>query len=124
MMFQDAGSFPVTLMVKNQYGCTDSITKVVVVEPEFTLYIPNAFSPNADGLNEVFIAQGEGIENFKMEIFDRWGENIFNSDNLYAGWDGTYKGRICKVDTYVWRITVSASKTIKKVITGTVTLIR
>ncbi len=68
------------------------------------LYIPNAFSPNADGLNDVFLAQGIDVTSFDMKIFNRWGELFFESKDLFKGWDGTYQGQFVPNDIYVWVI--------------------
>ncbi len=65
------------------------------------LYIPNAFTPNGNGLNEIFYAYGTDITTFRMRIFDRWGELIFESTDINHGWDGFYKGRLVQNDVYV-----------------------
>ncbi|NCP45110.1 MAG: gliding motility-associated C-terminal domain-containing protein, partial [Flavobacteriales bacterium] len=72
----------------------------------FLFYIPNSFTPNDDGTNDVFRAYGEGIDlsNFKMYVFDRWGEKIFETDDITDGWDGTYRGSPVANGVYVWRI--------------------
>lgn len=71
---------------------------------EGMLYIPNTFTPNGNGLNDKFYAYGEGILSFRMRIFNRWGELLFESNDVYAGWDGTYKNRRVETDTYVYVI--------------------
>jgi gliding motility-associated-like protein len=72
--------------------------------------MPNAFTPNGDGLNDVFLPKYKnGVEiTFQMLIFNKWGEQIFSTNNITKGWDGTYKGVICPEDLYTWTITFSA----------------
>jgi len=77
----------------NSYGCRDSIIKQVEIKPAYTIYIPNAFTPNSDGTNDSFRAVGVGIEEFKMQIFDRWGALVFESDDINTVWDGSIKGK-------------------------------
>jgi gliding motility-associated-like protein len=86
------GTYVVTLISTNQEGCKDTITQTLVVLPDFYFYFPNAFTPNSSGNNDVYMGYGVGIKSYRMRIFDRWGELIFESTDLYTGWDGTYKG--------------------------------
>jgi gliding motility-associated-like protein len=110
--FTDTGSFPVTLYVVNQYGCEDSITKEVVILGDFTIYIPNAFSPNGDGKNETWGPEGVGIGtnpgDYQLYIFDRWGELIFYSEQFIKKWNGIPIGasEVAQQDTYVYKIIV------------------
>ncbi len=88
--FPDTGKMDVTLMITHPYGCLDSITKVIDVEPKVTFYLPNAFTPNGDGKNEDFGPVGvfRGITNYEMKIVSRWGESIFESNDPNALWNG------------------------------------
>ncbi len=93
------------------------------------LYIPNAFTPEHNGLNEIFIPKYTGeITNYEFLIFDRWGKQIFSTNNIHEGWDGTYKGNPCQIEVYVYKITydysikIGSKKTKQRV--GTVTLMR
>ena len=92
-----------------------------VYAPE-TVFIPTAFTPNQDGMNDVFRVKGENLQNFKMLVYDRWGEKIYESENPNEGWDGTYKGRPVQQDTYVYQVT--AKNLGDKKMTGAVTLVR
>jgi gliding motility-associated-like protein len=125
--YQEAGSYPVQLVTTTNHGCKDSITKTVVIENDYFIYVPNAFSPNADGINETFFAKGEGIKDFKMYIFDRWGNQIFFSDDIYKGWDGRFMSKgetIVQEDVYVWKIELKTFRNEAKMLKGTVSLIK
>src|SRR4029077_637179 len=104
--YKDTGTYCPTLTVTNKYGCVDSITKCIVIEPFFTLYIPNAFSPNGDGTNDIFTAKGDYVCGFQMYIFDRWGMQIFYTEDINKGWNGTINGgnNLVQEDTYVYLI--------------------
>jgi gliding motility-associated-like protein len=125
--YGDAGDYNVQLTVTSSYGCVDSVTKTVVVEPDFALYVPNAFTPNFDGTNDVFMAKGVGIKEFSMYIFDRWGNMVFYSEKLSEGWDGRFKSKgdeILQEDVYVWKIEAKSFKNEKKQLKGTVSLVK
>jgi gliding motility-associated-like protein len=83
-------------------GCENVDTVTVFLDG--TLYVPNAFSPNGDGKNDYFVVMGEEIVKFKMRVFDRWGLQIFYSENMNFQWDGKFKGDVVQIDTYVWKI--------------------
>jgi gliding motility-associated-like protein len=123
--YLNSGTYYVTLIAVNQYGCENRITKPIYVDPEFHIYIPNVFTPDGNGLNDVFNVKGVGIDenNFKMYIFDRWGEMIFSTSNLYEGWDGSVKGHDNKAtqDVYVYKIYLKDLKGGKHEFVGHVT---
>ncbi|MFM9026886.1 MAG: PKD domain-containing protein [Bacteroidota bacterium] len=102
--YATAGTYTIELIVTSSNGCVDTITKVIIVDNETTVYIPSAFSPNGDEKNELFSIQGIGFSDFKMDIFDRWGLLIYSTDRAENGWDGKYKNRECQADVYVYRI--------------------
>ncbi len=91
-------------------GCKDTAMLRVEVTPDFSLYIPNTFTPDGNGLNDVFQPIGVGIdeENYRMDIYDRWGETIFTSDVFQKGWDGSVKGvsKMATQGVYTYRIMV------------------
>lgn len=121
-MYHNAGSYPVAMIVKNGWGCADTIVKIINVGNEYTFYVPNAFTPDGDGLNDVFFPKGTGITHYELTIFDRWGEILFTSKDFFKGWDGTFKGQMCKTDTYTWKINVNDSEGRAKEYVGHVTL--
>ena len=102
--------------------------KIIKIDEDFMIYVPNAFSPNFDGTNDFFFAKGEGISDFKMYIFDRWGNRVFTSTDINDGWDGRINNRIgveaLQHDVYVWKIDLKNVDHQGKTYTGTVTLLR
>lgn len=100
----DSGTYTVTLIVVNEFGCFDETQMDVYITPNISIYIPNSFSPNADNRNDVFQAYGENIIEFEMHIYNRWGQEIFYSANMDEGWDGTYMGKQVENDTYVYKV--------------------
>lgn len=94
------------LKVENTQGCRDSICKDLYIKYEVLLYVPNTFTPNNDGVNEVFLPIVEGLKttDYKFYVFNRWGELMFSTTDQNEGWDGTYKGKKVKEDSYVWRV--------------------
>ncbi|MCB0763357.1 MAG: gliding motility-associated C-terminal domain-containing protein [Flavobacteriales bacterium] len=90
--------------VTNVYDCATRDSVVVNEYCPSTIFVPNTFTPNGDGLNDVFIPVGKNIGSMHLFIFDRWGELIFESDDPEMGWDGTYRGEVVKNDMYMWRL--------------------
>ena len=82
------GDYTLSQRVTNQWGCQDVAYYQLKVEPIMTFYLPNAFTPDADGTNEVFKCYGLNIEDFRMEIYTRWGELVFQSNDIDLGWNG------------------------------------
>jgi gliding motility-associated-like protein len=120
-------NYTVLQIVTNSFGCKDSIKHDIIINPGYTFYIPNAFTPNRDGTNEVFKGIGIGIKSYTLMIFDRWGELIFQSDNLEQGWDGTFKGKggeIVQEGVYVWKVQLRDEKNNEHDFDGTVSVIK
>jgi gliding motility-associated-like protein len=122
----ESGFYFVT--VTDNHGCEvkDSIfIEVDVVNCERpNIYVPNVFTPNNDGKNDVVFVKGEWIESFEFEIFDRWGESVFFTDKLSEGWDGTFNGKLCDAAVYFYRLIVNCAGGKKFVEGGDITLIR
>lgn len=105
--YSDTGNYLVTLYVSNAYGCRDTVQHPVRVNPIFSWWIPNAFTPNGDGSNEAFNVKGEYIVNVELTIFNRWGEKIFFSEGREnAEWDGSIMGSAIKAQEGVYVYTV------------------
>ncbi len=110
--YLDVGTFPVELYVEDVNGCTASAEHNVVIGPVHDVVVPTAFTPNPNGgnggtwvpgdlSNDVFYPFAEHVEKFRMRIFNRWGELVFESDELGRGWDGYYRDQLSPQDVYV-----------------------
>ena len=103
----DEDLFPVTLYGISDMGCVDSMQILIFVNQDAIIFAPNSFTPDNDGLNDTwFPTHSSSIDEdfFEVQIFDRWGEMIFEANDFSKVWDGTYKGRECQVGTYSYRI--------------------
>lgn len=100
--FSDSGTYWVTEYVYTDFGCMDTVTTDVRVNPHFTFYIPNTFSPNNDNVNETFFGSGTYILEYQMFIYNRWGDLIFEAYEEEDHWDGTFKGKASQQGIYVY----------------------
>ena len=125
--FTDVGNYFVYLKVTSNYGCVDSIVKKLTVVDDVTFFIPNSFTPNGDGNNEVFMPKAIGVKKYRMDIFDRWGQLVHTSTDIYQGWDGKSKksGDVLAQDVYIYKISATNNNNSKpKQYTGHVTLLK
>ncbi|HXB12369.1 MAG TPA: PKD domain-containing protein [Bacteroidia bacterium] len=123
--YSDTGIYCPMLTVTNIHGCVDSISHCLVISPQYSMYIPDAFSPNGDGKNDMFLPRGEYIQQYSLNIFDRWGMRIFSTTDMYQGWDGkASSGRLCQEDTYIYLIDITDNLGKKHSYLGKVTLIK
>lgn len=116
--YTQVGQYDVTLVATNQYGCVDSMTKIKYIRAELIndIVLPNAFTPNPVGSNgglydptsfnnDIFFPFTiNGIDEYLLTIYNKWGEIIFETADLKIGWDGLYKGTICQPDVYIWKV--------------------
>lgn len=99
--FASVGFYDIVLAVENDYGCTDTTeTRITVIS---SIRFPTAFTPNGDKLNDTFRPYTDGVTEYELTIYNRWGEMIFKSENLLTGWDGRFQGKVCQQDAYVWK---------------------
>jgi gliding motility-associated-like protein len=124
--YTEVGQYCVELKVDNTPACVDSVTHCLIIEPDFTLYIPNAFTPNGSGLNDEFFVKGENIDKFEMQIYDRWGNLVFRTEDIKEHWKGTVKGgsEIAPIDVYVYIINVKDKVGEKHQYIGHVTIVK
>jgi len=102
----DTGNYLADLVVVSKHGCRDSMTKPFRIAQDMTLYIPNAFSPDAGGptLNNRFYISGNSIQSARLHIYNRWGEKLFETTDFRQGWDGTYKNTLCPEGVYTYYV--------------------
>jgi len=112
------------LTITDRYGCVNSDSVLVSVSDESSVFIPNAFTPNNDGLNDQFIVKGDDIESVQMLIFNRWGDEIFQSNDKNVGWNGIYKSKLVEPLVYVYKIKVTMTNGEENKYVGTVTLVK
>ena len=99
--------YSVQLVVENEFGCSDSISRTVSVGSGLTYYVPNSFTPNGDGVNDDFgivMTEGFDLANVVIRIYNRWGEEVFSMTDVSSGWNGMFKGEKVPEGTYVWEI--------------------
>jgi gliding motility-associated-like protein len=104
------------------YDCDDTIRQ----EPEKKniVYVPNVFSPNSDGANDILYVRGENIKEITISIYNRWGEKVFSSNDTNTGWDGTYKSKPCPTEVYVYYVNVTFNNGTTESKSGNVTIVR
>lgn len=118
--------YQVQYRVTDNFGCEKTVTKPIKIYSSCTVYVPNAFTPNSDGLNDVFrILNGVKTDKFYLKIFNRWGQPVFETRNWKQGWDGRYHGQLQGTGTFVWFMQYIDTRTnIPVERKGTLTLIR
>lgn len=122
------GTATVTLIVTNQYGCKDTTQQPIDIIELYQFYAPNSFSPNEDGLNDVFIPKvvGFDVSTFEMLIFSRWGQLIYYTDDYTKGWNGiaNHGAELAQHDVYVWKVSLIDNQGLPHTYNGTVTLLK
>lgn len=124
-----SGTYPVTLTTTNVNGCMDTLTQNVIINDDLLWYVPNSFTPNGDGFNEVWKPVGNTVDvrDYQLAIFSRWGEQVFFTKDIDKGWNGDHSGDSYFVNTavYTYIITFSSATTEEKYeITGHITVLR
>ena len=120
------GDFSVQLIAYSNYGCSDTSNQIIQIGSN-SFYIPNAFSPDGDGINDVFkisSVNNTSFSGFNFLIFNRWGEVVFKSDDSNSEWDGTQNGKLSKEGLYVWKINYIDGNNIYQDHSGHIHLIR
>ena len=114
----EIGEYIIELLAFNNIGCTDTLLKTIRIAPEFSLFAPNAFTPNGDQSNNTWSVAINGIDtkDFHVQIFNRHGTLIFESYDYNFEWDGTYKGKRVPNGTYTWKIDLSTSQNAERLV--------
>jgi gliding motility-associated-like protein len=106
-LVQDSGVYIATVI--NICGSVSDTLKVGMIDCNFYLDVPSAFSPNGDGNNDVLYAIGKNVDNINFIIYDRWGEKVFESKSLTTGWDGTFKGKKLEANVFMYHLTATSA---------------
>ncbi len=124
--YTDTGTYVITLITSTLFNCADTAYKTIVIEPDFVFYIPNAFTPDGDGINDTFAGKGMFITDYEMMIFDRWGSLIFYSNDKNIGWDGraNHGTETAQRDEYIYSIKITDFNKRKHSYKGKVALLR
>lgn len=123
---QDTGFYEIKQYTINEFGCIDSSSQFIKITPAYTFYVPSAFSPNNNGLNDSWGPLGKyfDLESYNMKVFSRWGELIFESNSFYQQWDGRMKsGKPAPMGTYAYIIRLTDMQGNNKLLKGSVTLL-
>jgi gliding motility-associated-like protein len=102
----------------------ESVSNVVCIPTKFRIYTPNSFTPNGDGVNDIFLPKGLFISDYSLIIFNRWGEKLFESNDINQGWDGRFKGEICPMGVYYYQILATGCNGHKEKLFGTISIVR
>lgn len=122
------GLIDIVLVATNEIGCVDTAELKLIPNTDGSIYVPNTFTPNGDGVNDWFfpvVSENFDLTACRLEIYNRWGELIFESDETTIAWNGFYLGELCKTDMYVWKLRVNTQESgFAKSIEGHVNLLR
>ena len=108
--YDEVGQYLITLNVVNEHGCENSFFREITPIKSIPFYTPNAFTPDGDELNEVFVPNVGCTDFFEFWVMNRWGEVIFYSNDVNVGWDGTYEGQVCPLGVYSWKAKYNGAK--------------
>jgi len=122
--YAQAGEYTVTLVVQNEAGCVDTASRTLEVDPSLDVFIPNTFTPNNDGANDVFRVYGKDVRSYTMRVYDRWGTKVFESLRGLPEWDGVFQNLPLNTGVYVYVVTVHFANDAVKEMRGDVTLLR
>ena len=121
--YDNPGDYIIKLEVTSNFGCVASAINSLEIIP-FEYFVPDAFTPNSDALNDVFNINTTKVKSFEMEIFDRWGESVYITKNVWKPWDGTFNGTALEQGVYAYKIWVKDPQDILHKMVGNVLLVR
>ncbi|PHR49100.1 MAG: hypothetical protein COA32_03370 [Fluviicola sp.] len=122
--YTEPGDYEIMLIATDIKGCIDTAYRTITIQDEFYLYVPNAFTPDGNRFNNTFKVSSINVIEFQIQIFNRWGELLFESEDKNFEWDGTYNGELVRDGTYVWKIFYRSINDDEETITGHVTVLR
>jgi gliding motility-associated-like protein len=117
-------TFYITLIATNASGCIDSITKPLIILEEYWVYIPNTFTPDEGRYNNTFWISTINIEKMNTAIFNRWGEIIFETNDVNFHWDGKYNGKVIQDGTYAYKVSYVTKSKIENTLYGHVNILK
>ncbi|MDB4107742.1 gliding motility-associated C-terminal domain-containing protein [Bacteroidia bacterium] len=122
----DTGIFNIILVANSENNCTDTAIQNVLIVPDIIAFIPSAFTPNNKGPhgNEVFKITSDHAASFNIDIYNRWGQKVFNSNDIRDSWNGTFNGQFCQNGVYLYSINLINHTGLEYTYQGTVNLIR
>lgn len=126
-LYETWNTYTITQIVENAFGCTDEYSNVVEITPDLLVYVPNAFTPDGNGHNDVFFPVMSGFEPtlYEFFVFDRWGTEVFHSTDPTSVWDGSLNGSIVQDGVYSWKLLVRSNFDIEiHEMKGSVTVLR
>jgi gliding motility-associated-like protein len=122
--FGTEGTYCFTLVAFNSEGCTDTVTHCGNIIPDAWLTMPNSFSPNGDGKNDIIKPVSKNITNGTFKIFNRYGEMVYSNTDLTKGWDGIFNGNRCELGVYYYYLTYKKNNGKEKMLKGDIELIK
>ncbi|MBL0308686.1 MAG: PKD domain-containing protein [Bacteroidetes bacterium] len=124
--YTSPGVYTIVLVAANQYGCDDTFTRInyITIYQNARVFVPNVFSPNGDGANDLFLVYALGTRYAEVSVFDRVGEKVYESNDVNEGWDGTYKGKPAPLGVYAYSVKVVFDDNTTRYLKGSVTLIK
>ncbi len=124
--FPGDGTYTITLIAQNQFTCTDTAVQIIRIVDKFAMWFPNIFTPDNDGINDNFGPKGFSFKpaTFFMEIFDRWGVSVYQTNNITKQWDGKINGKEAPIDGYTYKATVNSISDDVYNYQGKITLVR
>lgn len=122
--YKRSGNYSVCLVAFNKEGCSDTVCKPLVADVKPLADVPSAFSPNGDGKNDILYVRGYGVQTVNLRIYNRWGQKVFETNDMEVGWDGTFNGKPQEMEAYgfVLSVTFTDGSSFNK--KGNVTLLR
>jgi len=125
-IYQDSGTYKITLISYSIGNCSDDTVYsfIHIINDELLIYIPNAFTPDGNGINDIFNISGVGIASYRYSIYNRWGEELFNSTATNHLWDGTFKNVPVMEGVYIYQLDVTDISGNHHYLSGNITLMR
>ena len=124
--YENPGQYTICLLIEDENGCSSETCQIININTNHRIYIPNTFTVNNDGINDIFMPIVQGIEekSYNFAIYNRWGKQLFFTNNSQKGWDGTYKGKIVTQGIYSYTINYTTSSGDKQEHIGKVKLLK